>query len=144
MAAILIPLCLAFLIFEACRQGAIFNPLIPATSVLGGGTSTMDLGEGSSLFAGGVTCMSRSGTSMPQAYRGVRRGDTKGLDLMRGPLTGTFGGMHMGNPTEHRSVSWDFSHADQHAFALEAHRRAALAVGEGHVPTVPRLNNLRL
>jgi hypothetical protein len=138
LAAIAIPLCLAFLLLEACRQCGLLKLLIPATSLPGWVTFTVDHGEGCNFLAGGVTCMSRSGTLMPQAHRGVRTGDTKGLDLMRGPLTGTFGGMHMGRPSEYLSVSWGITHADQHACALNAHRRAALAVGEGRVLAAPQ------
>jgi acetyl-CoA acetyltransferase len=88
-------------------------------------------------LAGNVTCRSRSGTLLPQAHRGVRRGDTWGLDMMRGPRTGTFAGMHMGRPAEQLSVGGGNSRADQDACALEPHCHAARAVGESHVRTAP-------
>lgn len=140
MVAIVLLLCLAFLLLEASRQGGSFKRLHSATGCLGIEGFTIGLGEGSRVLASGVTCMSRSSTLLPREYRGVCTGDTKGLDLMGGPRAGTFEGMHMGIPSEQLSASRDRSPADRHAFAPKAHRRAAQAVGEGHPLAAPQMS----
>jgi acetyl-CoA C-acetyltransferase len=52
--------------------------------------------------------------------------------MLRDALIDVFGNYHMGVTAEIVATRWGISRADQDAFALESHRRAAAAIAEGH------------
>ena len=80
---------------------------------------------------GGVEVMSR-GMYGSQAMRsGARMGDTKMIDLMVAVLTDPFGVGHMGVTAENLAEKWQLTREEQDAFAVESHRRAAVAIQEG-------------
>jgi acetyl-CoA C-acetyltransferase len=59
---------------------------------------------------------------------------TRGLldSMLSEGLFDVFHNYHMGVTAENVAVRWGIPHADQDAFALESHRRAAAAIAEGH------------
>ncbi|MDR3670908.1 MAG: acetyl-CoA C-acyltransferase family protein [Holophaga sp.] len=91
----------------------------------------IELGESEITLGGGVESMTRGGYLMPAARWGARMGDTRLLDMMVGALTDPFGGKHMGITAENLAVKWAITREEQDAFAVESHRRAALAISEG-------------
>ena len=91
----------------------------------------IELGESEVTLGGGVESMTRGGYLLPAARWGARMGDTKLLDMMVGALTDPFGGKHMGITAENLAVKWAITREEQDAFAVESHRRAALAIAEG-------------
>lgn len=89
------------------------------------------LGDTSAALAGGAESMSRAGYLMPQARWGARMGDASVTDMMTGALTDPFGFGHMGITAENVAASEGVSRQEQDAFAVESHRRAAVATAEG-------------
>ena len=80
---------------------------------------------------GGVEVMSRGMYGSPAMRSGARMGDTKMIDLMVAVLTDPFGVGHMGVTAENLAEKWELTREEQDAFAVESHRRAALAIQEG-------------
>lgn len=89
------------------------------------------LGHCDAALAGGVESMSRAGHLLPAIRAGARMGDTVAVDMMTGALQDPFGHGHMGVTAENIAVRDGISRAEQDAFALESHRRAAQAQAEG-------------
>ena len=89
------------------------------------------LGDGDFGIGGGVEVMSRGGYMLPALRRGARMGDSAAVDMMVAVLTDPFGVGHMGVTAENLAVKWRISRAEQDAFAVESHRRAAAAIADG-------------
>jgi len=84
---------------------------------------------------GGVEVMSRAMYGATAMRTGARMGDTKMIDLMVSVLTDPFGVGHMGITAENLAEKWKITREDQDAFAVESHRRAAVAIKEGRFKT---------
>ena len=80
---------------------------------------------------GGVEVLSRGMYGSPAMRSGARMGDTKMIDLMVAVLTDPFGVGHMGVTAENLAEKWQLTREEQDAFAVESHRRAAVAIQEG-------------
>jgi acetyl-CoA C-acetyltransferase len=80
---------------------------------------------------GGVEVMSRGMYGSPAMRSGARMGDTKMIDLIVAVLTDPFGVGHMGVTAENLAEKWKLTREEQDAFAVESHRRAAVAIKEG-------------
>jgi acetyl-CoA C-acetyltransferase len=89
------------------------------------------LGDCDYGVGGGVEVMSRGGYLSPAMRTGARMGDTKLVDMMVATLTDPFGIGHMGITAENLATKWDITRAQQDALAVESHRRATAAIGEG-------------
>lgn len=89
------------------------------------------LGDAEVVLAGGAESMSRAGYLMPSLRWGQRMGDATATDMMIGVLTDPFGNGHMGVTAENVAEKFNISREAQDAFAVESHRRAALAIAEG-------------
>lgn len=94
--------------------------------------NAIQLGDCDVAIAGGAEVMSRGGYLMPAARWGARMGDAKVLDMMVGALTDPFEATHMGITAENVAEKFGISRADQDAFAVESHHRAAAATDAGH------------
>ncbi len=92
----------------------------------------IQLGETDAAIGGGAESMSRGGYIDPSARWGARMGDTKMLDMMVGALTDPFDTVHMGVTAENVASKCGLSRADQDAFAVESHKRAANAQAKGY------------
>ena len=89
-------------------------------------------GDGKLYLAGGVESMSRSPFLVQQMRRGQKLGDVGMIDSMvNDGLTDPTHRYHMGITAENVAAKFDISRADQDAFALESHRRAAAAQAAG-------------
>lgn len=82
-------------------------------------------------IGGGVEVMSRGAYMLDAVRSGVRMGDSVAVDMMVAVLTDPFGAGHMGITAENLAVKYRISREEQDAFAVESHRRAALAIAEG-------------
>jgi acetyl-CoA C-acetyltransferase len=90
------------------------------------------LGETDVAVAGGAESMSRAiYASLTQRW-GARMGDSKMMDMMVGALTDPFDTVHMGVTAENVAAQCGLTRADQDAFAVESHKRAAAAIAAGH------------
>jgi len=89
------------------------------------------LGDCDYGIGGGVEVMSRAGYLSPAMRSGARMGDTSMIDMMVATLNDPFGVGHMGITAENLAEKWNLSREEQDAFAVESHRRAALAIEEG-------------
>jgi len=89
------------------------------------------LGNADITLAGGVESMSRTGHLLTTSRTGQKMGDATATDMMTGALTDPFGNGHMGITAEIVAERGQIDRATQDAFALESHRRAALAQAEG-------------
>jgi acetyl-CoA C-acetyltransferase len=90
------------------------------------------LGETDVAVAGGAESMSRAiYASLTQRW-GARMGDAKMMDMMVGALTDPFDTVHMGVTAENVAAKCGLTRADQDAFAVESHKRAAAAIAAGH------------
>ena len=92
---------------------------------------TIMLGDTDVAVAGGAECMSRSPYWAPAMRWGARMNDTKLLDAMVGALSDPFDDCHMGITAENVAKRWEISREDQDALAVESHKRAANAIGNG-------------
>jgi acetyl-CoA C-acetyltransferase len=90
------------------------------------------LGDADIALAGGAESMSRGGFLMPSLRWGQRMGDGGTVDMMVGALTDPFDTVHMGITAENVAAKWNISRAQQDAFALESHKRAANALDKGY------------
>jgi acetyl-CoA acyltransferase len=90
-------------------------------------------GEGDVYVAGGVESMSRAPYSLPKAEAGYAFGNLTAYDTALGwrypnkRLEALFPLLTMGETAENVAERYNISRADQDAFALESHRRAAKA-----------------
>jgi acetyl-CoA C-acetyltransferase len=75
--------------------------------------------------------MSRAAYLSAAMRSGARMGDTKLIDTMVATLTDPFGVGHMGITAENLAAKWGISREEQDAFAVESHRKAAVAIAEG-------------
>ncbi len=90
------------------------------------------LGDIDTAVAGGTESMSRATYANLTQRWGARMGDAKLVDMMTGALTDPFDSMHMGVTAENVAAKCGISRAEQDAFAVESHRRAAAAIAAGH------------
>ena len=82
--------------------------------------------------AGGAESMSRAAYADVTQRWGARMGDAKDIDMMVGALTDPFDTIHMGVTAENVANRCGISRADQDAFAVESHKRAANAIAKGY------------
>jgi acetyl-CoA C-acetyltransferase len=90
------------------------------------------LGDVDVAIGGGAESMSRASYIDPAHRWGARMGDTKMVDMMAGALSDPFEAMHMGVTAENVATKCGITRAQQDAFAVESHRRAAAAQAAGH------------
>jgi acetyl-CoA C-acetyltransferase len=95
------------------------------------GAQAIQTGEASVVLAGGAESMSRGPYLMPSARWGARMGETKMVDAVTGALTDPFSSVHMGITAENLAERGSISRERQDEFAVESHRRAAVARAEG-------------
>jgi len=88
-------------------------------------------GDADCAVAGGAESMSRSPYWLPGHRWGQRMSDGRVLDAMVGALADPFDGCHMGITAENVAEKWQITRAEQDECAVESHRRAAQATGEG-------------
>ena len=90
------------------------------------------LGDIDAAVAGGVESMSRAAYANVTQRWGARMGDAKDVDMMVGALTDPFDTIHMGVTAENVATKCGITRADQDAFAVESHKRAANAIAKGY------------
>jgi acetyl-CoA C-acetyltransferase len=90
------------------------------------------LGDTEAAVAGGAESMSRAAYANLVQRWGARMGDSKDVDMMVGALTDPFDTIHMGVTAENVAAKCGLTRADQDAFAVESHKRAAAATAAGH------------
>src|SRR6185436_13345968 len=90
------------------------------------------LGDTDAAVAGGAESMSRAAYASTTQRWGSRMGESKMFDMMVGALTDPFDTIHMGITAENVATKCGISRADQDAFAVESHHRAAAAIAAGH------------
>ena len=91
------------------------------------------IGNAEIVVAGGMESMSNAPYLLPSARKGLRMGDTPLIDSMvKDGLLCACDAQHMGMTAELVADKHSFTREQQDAFALESHRRAALATAEGH------------
>lgn len=99
------------------------------------------LGDCDAAIAGGAEVMSRAPFLAPALRWGRRLGDAALIDGLNGALTDPFEHVLMGVTAENVATRFGVSRAQQDAFALESHQRAAqaLALGrfQGQIVPVP-------
>ena len=95
------------------------------------GAQAIQTGEASVVLTGGAESMSRGPYLMPSARWGARMGNAKLVDMVTGALTDPFQSMHMGITAENLAERGSISRERQDEFAVESHRRAAVAQAEG-------------
>jgi acetyl-CoA C-acetyltransferase len=101
------------------------------------------LGDTEAAVAGGAESMSRAAYANLVQRWGARMGDSKDIDMMVGALSDPFDAIHMGVTAENVAAKCGLTRADQDAFAVESHKRAAAATAAGHfksqiLPIEPR------
>jgi acetyl-CoA acyltransferase len=100
-------------------------------------------GEGDVYVAGGVESMSRAPYSVPKAESGYAFGNITAYDTALGwrypnpRLKNLFPLEAMGDTAENVAERFKVSRADQDAFALESHRRAAKADFSDEIVSIP-------
>ncbi|MDH4189754.1 MAG: acetyl-CoA C-acyltransferase family protein [Betaproteobacteria bacterium] len=90
------------------------------------------LGDTDVVIGGGAESMSRAAYILPSQRWGQRMGDAAVVDAMVGALHDPFGHGHMGITAENIAAKYGFTRAQQDAFALESHLRAARAIEQGY------------
>jgi acetyl-CoA C-acetyltransferase len=90
------------------------------------------LGDIDAAVAGGAESMSRAAYANVTQRWGARMGDAKDIDMMVGALTDPFDTIHMGVTAENVATKCGITRADQDAFAVESHKRAANAIAKGY------------
>jgi acetyl-CoA C-acetyltransferase len=89
-------------------------------------------GNAGIVVAGGMESMSNAPYLLPAARRGMRMGDSTAVDSMiRDGLWCACEDFHMGMTAELVAEKYAIPRADQDAYALQSHRRAAIAQREG-------------
>ena len=89
------------------------------------------LGDVDAAVGGGAESMSRGLYGNPAQRWGARMGEAKLVDMMVGALTDPFDTVHMGITAENVATKCGITREQQDAFAVESHRRATKAHGEG-------------
>ncbi len=89
------------------------------------------LGDAEVAIAGGAEVMSQAPYFAPAVRWGQKMGDAMLVDGLNGALTDPFGGGLMGVTAENIAERHNIDRARQDAYAVESHRRAAHAIGEG-------------
>jgi len=89
------------------------------------------LGDTDAAIGGGAESMSRGAYADTTQRWGARMGDAKVVDMMVGALTDPFDTVHMGITAENVANKCGITREQQDAFAVESHRRATKAQGEG-------------
>ena len=89
------------------------------------------LGDIDAAVGGGAESMSRGAYANLTQRWGARMNDTKVVDMMVGALTDPFDTVHMGITAENVATKCGITREQQDAFAVESHRRAVNAIGEG-------------
>ncbi|HXR56540.1 MAG TPA: acetyl-CoA C-acyltransferase family protein [Casimicrobiaceae bacterium] len=89
------------------------------------------LGDVDAAIGGGAESMSRGLYGNPAQRWGARMGEAKLVDMMVGALTDPFDTVHMGITAENVATKCGITREQQDAFAVESHRRATKAHGEG-------------
>jgi acetyl-CoA C-acetyltransferase len=89
------------------------------------------LGDIDVAVGGGAESMSRAAYASLTQRWGARMGDAKLIDMMVGALTDPFDTVHMGITAENVATKCGITREQQDAFAVESHRRAAVAQKEG-------------
>jgi len=95
------------------------------------GAQAIQTGEASVVLSGGAESMSRGPYTMPAARWGARMGEATMVDMVTGALTDPFQSVHMGITAENLAQRGSISRERQDEFAVESHRRAAVARTEG-------------
>ena len=90
------------------------------------------LGDVDAAIGGGAESMSRGAYANVSQRWGARMGDAKDIDMMVGALTDPFDTVHMGVTAENVAAKCGITRADQDAFAVESHKRAANAIAKGY------------
>jgi acetyl-CoA C-acetyltransferase len=90
------------------------------------------LGDVDAVVGGGAESMSRAAYFLPAGRWGQRMGDGAVVDAMTGALHDPFGHGHMGITAENIAAKFGFTRAEQDAFSLESHKRAANALEKGY------------
>ncbi len=90
------------------------------------------LGDTDVAIGAGAESMSRAAYFMPAGRWGQRMGDGAIVDAMSGALHDPFGHGHMGVTAENVAAKYGLTREQQDAFAVESHRRAANALGNGY------------
>jgi len=90
------------------------------------------LGDVDAAVAGGAESMSRGAYANVTQRWGARMGDAKDIDMMVGALSDPFDTIHMGVTAENVANKCGITRADQDAFAVESHKRAANAIAKGY------------
>jgi acetyl-CoA C-acetyltransferase len=89
-------------------------------------------GEVSVVVAGGMESMDQAPYLLPKARTGYRMGDGKLVDSMIfDGLWDAFTDRHMGAQSEDVNTEFEISRADQDAWSLRSHQRAAKAIEDG-------------
>jgi len=89
-------------------------------------------GDAEIVVAGGLESMSNAPYLLPAARKGFRMGNATAVDSMvHDGLWCACEDFHMGNTAELVAEKYAICRADQDAYALESHRRAAVAQREG-------------
>jgi acetyl-CoA C-acetyltransferase len=84
------------------------------------------------VVAGGMESMSNAPYLLPQARSGYRMGNGVLVDAMiQDGLWEVYNNFHMGVGAEKIAARYGISRAEQDAFAVESHRRAAAATAQG-------------
>src|SRR5436309_10999679 len=89
------------------------------------------LGDTDVVIGAGAESMTRAAYFMPSARWGQRMGDSQLVDAMTGALHDPFGNGHMGVTAENIAAKYGVTRAEQDAFSLESHKRAAKAMDAG-------------
>jgi acetyl-CoA C-acetyltransferase len=89
------------------------------------------LGDIDCAVAGGAESMSRGGYLLPNLRWGARMSNVSAIDMMVGALTDPFDVSHMGVTAENVAARCSLKREEQDAYAVESHRRAALAQSKG-------------
>src|SRR5215472_5955077 len=90
------------------------------------------LGDVDAAIGGGAESMSRGAYANLSQRWGARMNDAKEVDMMVGALTDPFDTVHMGVTAENVAAQCGLTRADQDAFAVESHKRAANAQSKGY------------
>lgn len=127
------------------RQAAIYAGLNPSVrtatvhKVCGSGLQTvmqgahaLQAGMGEFIVAGGMENMSLAPYLAPKARAGLRLGHAQLIDsLIHDGLWDAYDDIHMGNCAEQCAAKYQFSRAEQDAYAIESFKRANAAQQAG-------------
>ena len=127
------------------RQAALYGGMPPESAALtvnqvcGSGLRAVSLaaqaiqtGDADFVVAGGMESMSNAPYLLPQARSGYRMGNGSLVDAMiHDGLWEAYRGYHMGVAAEMIAAKYGITREEQDAFAVESHRRAAVATANG-------------